>query len=98
MRGSFLDASPVCNRLANCVICNLDSLLLSVTRRELHSLCPLPLSTAAMTALTPSYLLDDAQEDRPSAASSTHCSCREVAAAAAGGWLCTIYNMERADA
>lgn len=97
MRGSFLDTSPVCNRLVSCVICNLGSLLLSVTRRELHSLCPLPMAT--MIALFPFCLLGDAQEETPSGASSTHPFCREVAAAGwpAEGWLRTIYSMEHAD-
>lgn len=97
MRGSFLDASPVCNRLVSCVICNLGSLFLSVTRWEPHSLCALPLSMAAVAALTPFYLPNDAQEDTPSVAFSTHCSCREVPAGAARGWLHTIYSIERAD-
>lgn len=60
-------------------------------------MCPLPLSMAAMIALFPFCLLDDAQEETPSAASSTHPFCREVAAAAAGGWLRTIHSMEHAD-
>lgn len=48
-------------------------------------MCPLPLSMAAMTALTSFCLQDDSQEDMFSAAS-THHSCIEVAAAAEG-WL-----------
>jgi len=52
---------------------------------------------AATAALTPFYLLGDAQEDTPSVAFSAPCSCREVAGPAAKGWLCTTYSKEYTD-
>lgn len=80
---------PARNRLVSCVICNPCNLLLSVTRRKLHSLCPLPLFMAAVTALTSFCLQDDSQEGMFSAASSTHHSYIEVAAASES-WLLTM--------
>lgn len=85
----FLDIYPACNRLVSCVIYNPCNLFLSVRRRKLHSLFPLPLLMAAMTTLTSFCLQDDSQEDMFSAASSTHHSCIEVAAAVES-WLLTM--------